>query len=646
MTEKTLTKAIGELGAIEYLRQCGALGRGALPDETRAKAQAIFAAATEQLLSPATLAPDERLLAGFLRDALAGEDALRRNPVPRYVPYTNMPLLDHFLLSDEPVQASAIWSRAKRALALLIRDWASLERSRLSDHEIGKLDSDILGFQDPAQANPIRHLNERERTLQHLVEFTTVSDVPGTSIVRNELSRYQSDWQYFAASPDRQISHFLCLPQSRWHDEFMFLYMILATECCYAGILASLRTLPPIVRRSQWDVARDALKEALFFSDFLIRVWAIFDTMPVAHFFDGFRVATGNASAIQSIRFQTLDVLTRGLDTAKQGALKHQIEVSRFAAWAPPNEAVLKNMLDLAKGGGAPGSEFGDVAKMLDRDLLQWRSRHYGIARKYLPPDTRGTGSEGIPYLAATFRTPQGATKGEPVSVETGGLIDGPGNGPARATSTFRVRRQGSPPVALIEAHEISMDRVAAFASASLPLLPQVMAERAAEISENLEGYRKFFQPFPYPVERQIGKFRKDGAFPKSAVSGLLLLSLEMRSGILMGLHDATRINGTLQFDTAADESFTGMSGRIVRCGRDELVIRDDKNIVASIREGPDKRTAVHAQAAAIQKRWFLLVMGYPGMTVARLERGISDAVAAFAEVGAKNVVTWPLHDG
>src|SRR5262249_9700604 len=135
------------------------------------------------------------------------------------------------------------------------------------------------------------------------------------------------------------------------------------------------------------------------------KLWAIFDTMPVKHFFEGFREATGDASAIQSVRFQTLEVLTRGLGQAKQRALSHQREAGYFATWQPPEEATLKGLCKLAQRMG--NTEFKSVAEMLHRDLYQWRSRHLGIARRYLPPEAVGTGSEGISYLVANFRTPR-----------------------------------------------------------------------------------------------------------------------------------------------------------------------------------------------------------------------------------------------
>ena len=68
-----------------------------------------------------------------------------------------------------------------------------------------------------------------------------------------------------------------------------------------------------------------------------------------------------------------------------------------------PRKATLGGMCEIASGVQGEGSEFLEIASVLDRDLYKWRARHFGIARKYLPPETVGTGNEGVPYLNAKF---------------------------------------------------------------------------------------------------------------------------------------------------------------------------------------------------------------------------------------------------
>ena len=641
-------EALRRLSAVEYIEAVASHGRANIEPEMRESAWQLYSFVDQSLTHETSLNASARATYHVIRDVLFAEHFLSENSKLRYIHYTNLRVLDRYLLTEQAAPAESKWYAAKRALALIVRDWHNLEQDRLSAYAVNGPAGDLLGFEDPTvTGDRIAHLRERERALRSLSQFAAVADLPDTRIVSTKIRQHNSDWEYFANDADLQISHLLCLPQTRWHDEVMFLKTIHATECCYSGILASLSILPHIALRGDWGAATEILKTSLFFSDFLIKLWTIFDTMPVAHFFDGFREATGDASAIQSVRFQTLEALARGLGERKRRALSVQREAGLFAGWYPPKESTLNGLYELAHDSGGGASEFRDVADMLDRDLYQWRSRHYGIARRYLPVEAVGTGNEGVSYLAENFREPRFRFRAgaPPIQGFDGPPADADEHSPVRATSTLRVGRRGSPPITAIECKNISAEAIADLITSSQSSLARTIKEREGLIRRNLDGYRQFFNPLAYPVERQLNNFRKSNSLPK-ALAPALLLSIELRSASLMGLHDATRVAGRVTFDTAsADESFSSISGGLIRCSRDEPVIRDEKEIIASVFQGPDRRTAIQMEVAPVHRHWYLFVIGFPGMPMSDFRISVTDAGAALRDLKVSEIKTWVVHE-
>jgi DNA/RNA-binding domain of Phe-tRNA-synthetase-like protein len=68
----------------------------------------------------------------------------------------------------------------------------------------------------------------------------------------------------------------------------------------------------------------------------------------------------------------------------------------------------------------------------------------------------------------------------------------------------------------------------------------------------------------------------------------------EMCHGILMAIQDLDRFNGKWKLDMANEgETFQGVSARMILCKEDEIVLRDEKEIVCSLFQGPDFRTKV-----------------------------------------------------
>ncbi|MEM7312543.1 MAG: hypothetical protein AAF497_05270, partial [Planctomycetota bacterium] len=94
-----------------------------------------------------------------------------------------------------------------------------------------------------------------------------------------------------------------------------------------------------------------------------------------------------------------------------------------------------------------------------------------------------------------------------------------------------------------------------------------------------------------------------------------LLLTAEMTTGVLVGFHDNSAIQGTARLDFASDgESFEGARSHIV-CKPGELVLRDEGGIIGSYFRGPDNRTAIAPSSTDVAVFYF----DAPGITESAL---------------------------
>jgi hypothetical protein len=117
-----------------------------------------------------------------------------------------------------------------------------------------------------------------------------------------------------------------------------------------------------------------------------------------------------------------------------------------------------------------------------------------------------------------------------------------------------------------------------------------------------LQEFERFFRvhQHSFPLNKQIMGAAARG-FPPAPGPVLALLALEAATGVLMGVQDLDTIEGHITLDALqARESFTGMRGKDVICSPGEVVVRDDKAIIASLFQGPDRRTAVKSDSRNI----------------------------------------------
>ncbi|HEY2114491.1 MAG TPA: hypothetical protein VGJ51_05355 [Candidatus Angelobacter sp.] len=152
-----------------------------------------------------------------------------------------------------------------------------------------------------------------------------------------------------------------------------------------------------------------------------------------------------------------------------------------------------------------------------------------------------------------------------------------------------------------------------------------------------IQAFESFFTQncFRSPLGDQLKHVQEKGLPGGSPLVKALLLS-EMSTGMLMGAQDAAAVNGLLVCDLAEEEeTFSGMRAEVL-CRKDEIILRDSEGIIASLFQGPDRRTRLNKDTKDI----VFLIFSVPGISAVDVQEGV-EAVqnlfkAACAEIDAQ----------
>lgn len=115
------------------------------------------------------------------------------------------------------------------------------------------------------------------------------------------------------------------------------------------------------------------------------------------------------------------------------------------------------------------------------------------------------------------------------------------------------------------------------------------------QLEERINHYDQFFKEWGYLCPLP-------GHFKRTIEMGFPIINLyidthiiaEMCHGILMAIQDLDRFQGEWKLDLAQEgETFQGVSGKMIRCKEDEIVLRDKEGMVCSLFQGPDFKTRV-----------------------------------------------------
>ena len=162
-----------------------------------------------------------------------------------------------------------------------------------------------------------------------------------------------------------------------------------------------------------------------------------------------------------------------------------------------------------------------------------------------------------------------------------------------------------------------------------------------AQIEERIHLYDQFFKEWGY-VCPLPGHFKRavDMGFPIVNLYIDTHIMAEMCHGILMAIQDLDRFHGGWRLDLAHEgETFQGVSGRILYCKEEEIVLRDEKEIVCSLFQGPDSRTKVNPTS----KNIVVYIFTAPGIEEEHVVNGLQLALEILEKFGGGTDPWWKI---
>jgi len=153
-----------------------------------------------------------------------------------------------------------------------------------------------------------------------------------------------------------------------------------------------------------------------------------------------------------------------------------------------------------------------------------------------------------------------------------------------------------------------------------------------AQIEGGINLYDQFFKEWGYPCPLP-------SHFKRTVEMGFPIVNFyidthiiaEMCDGVLMAIQDLDRFQGEWKLDLAREgETFQGVSGKMIRCKEDEIVLRDGEGIVCSLFQGPDFRTRVEPTT----KNIVVYVFTAPGIQEEQVSKGLRLALESLEKFG------------
>jgi DNA/RNA-binding domain of Phe-tRNA-synthetase-like protein len=153
-----------------------------------------------------------------------------------------------------------------------------------------------------------------------------------------------------------------------------------------------------------------------------------------------------------------------------------------------------------------------------------------------------------------------------------------------------------------------------------------------AQLEEWINLYDQFFKEWGYPCPLP-------SHFKRTIEMGFPIVNLfidthiiaEMCHGILMAIQDLDCFQGEWKLDLAQEgETFQGVSGKMIRCKEDEIVLRDKEGIVCSLFQGPDFKTRVEPAS----KNIVVYIFTAPGIQEDHVSNGLQLALEILEKFG------------
>jgi DNA/RNA-binding domain of Phe-tRNA-synthetase-like protein len=162
-----------------------------------------------------------------------------------------------------------------------------------------------------------------------------------------------------------------------------------------------------------------------------------------------------------------------------------------------------------------------------------------------------------------------------------------------------------------------------------------------AQLEEWINLYDQFFREWGYPCPLP-------SHFKRTVEMGFPIVNLyidthiiaEMCHGILMAIQDLDCFQGEWKLDLAQEgETFQGVSGKMIRCKEDEIVLRDGEGIVCSLFQGPDFKTRVEPAS----KNIVVYIFTAPGIQEEHVSNGLQLALELLEKFGHGKDPWWKV---
>ncbi|MFJ6197529.1 tryptophan 2,3-dioxygenase family protein [Micromonospora sp. NPDC092111] len=198
------------------------------------------------------------------------------------------------------------------------------------------------------------------------------------------------------------------LPVYVSHDEYLFIRVLQAYECVFAGVADELHATVTALSTGHPPAAADRLAYACDLLTTAGPLFSLLATMQPASF-RTFREYTEGASAIQSRSYKLMESLCRVPEPARldSAAYRSVPEVrDRVRAGQPVIDQAYRAAVRAGRLGGPDRDLVRRRMATFAEAVLQWRRTHHRLATRMLG-SRPGTGyTEGTPYLAAVRSIP------------------------------------------------------------------------------------------------------------------------------------------------------------------------------------------------------------------------------------------------
>jgi DNA/RNA-binding domain of Phe-tRNA-synthetase-like protein len=129
-------------------------------------------------------------------------------------------------------------------------------------------------------------------------------------------------------------------------------------------------------------------------------------------------------------------------------------------------------------------------------------------------------------------------------------------------------------------------------------LLERKIREVYADPDEDstIQSYNTFFKRWgkTYPIEFQIKTIKGGGRFPQVSTLVDSMFLAELKNRILTSGHDLDTIKGKLIFDVSDEgEIYLKLNGKEQELKENDVVLRDEEGVLASVLYGPARRTSI-----------------------------------------------------